>query len=316
VSDGLKRPLVVFSHGAGGNGAGYAWFGEYLASHGYLVALIYHYRANTYDSSALYVRSRLWQRPRDIGLILSRLIQDHAWGPLIDADRIGVAGHSQGGFTALWLGGAEVDPELFLRFQRQWKTNPAVPAYLREQMQPDAEPTRHLRDPRVKTAFAMAPGDLPGFGMDEAGLGRMAIPAYIIVGAGDTTTPPAENAEFAARHIPQAQLDVLPGPVGHEIFGNECDQIGRDNFPEACNDAPGVDRARLHEHIAMLRAAGWLVNDKRVERIWRREGLKVRKHPVSAHRMLTVSQLVHGSQARADRFRVERTHHDRGVDSV
>ena len=26
---------------------------------------------------------------------------------------------------------------------------------------------------------------------------------------------------------------------------------------------------------ALLRAAGWLVNDKRVERLWRREGLKV-----------------------------------------
>jgi hypothetical protein len=25
----------------------------------------------------------------------------------------------------------------------------------------------------------------------------------------------------------------------------------------------------------LLRRAGWLVNDKRVERIWRREGLKV-----------------------------------------
>ena len=49
VADGLKRPLVMFSHGAGGNGSGYAWFGEYLASHGYLVAMVYHYRANTYD---------------------------------------------------------------------------------------------------------------------------------------------------------------------------------------------------------------------------------------------------------------------------
>jgi hypothetical protein len=42
---------------------------------------------------------------------------------------------------------------------------------------------------------------------------------------------------------------VLPGPVGHEIFGNECDQVGRDNFPEAYVDAPGVDRAKLHEYI-------------------------------------------------------------------
>ena len=59
VTDGLKHPLVVFSHGAGGNGSGYAWFGQYLASHGYLVAMVYHYRANTFDSSALYVRYRL-----------------------------------------------------------------------------------------------------------------------------------------------------------------------------------------------------------------------------------------------------------------
>lgn len=249
VADGLKHPLVVFSHGAGGNGSGYAWFGEYLASHGYLVAMAYHYRANTFDSSALYVRNRLWQRPRDLSLDITHLVQDKAWGPHIDPSQIGVAGHSQGGFTALWIGGAKVDPDLFLAFQRGWKDNQVVPAYLREQMRVDAEPTRDLRDHRVKAAFAMAPGDIQGFGMDEAGLRQMAIPAYVIVGAGDTTTPPKENAEFAAKHIPHAQLDVLPGPVGHEIFGNECDQVGRDNFPEACVDAPGVDRAKLHEYI-------------------------------------------------------------------
>jgi hypothetical protein len=42
---------------------------------------------------------------------------------------------------------------------------------------------------------------------------------------------------------------VLAGPIGHEIFDNECDQIGRDNYPDACNDAPGVDRAKLHDDI-------------------------------------------------------------------
>jgi predicted dienelactone hydrolase len=249
VSDGLKHPLVMFSHGAGGNASGYVWFGEYLASHGYLVAMAYHYRANTFDSSALYVRSRLWQRPRDISLDISHLLRDKVWGPHIDPNQIGVAGHSQGGFTALWLGGANINPQLFLQFQRGWKNNAMVPAYLRKQMSPDAEPALHVRDDRVKAAFAMAPGDIPGFGMDEAGLRQMRIPAYIIVGAGDTTTPPKDNAEFAAKNIPHAQLDVLPGPVGHEIFGNECDQMARENFPEACSDAPGVDRSKLHDHI-------------------------------------------------------------------
>jgi len=249
VVDGLKHPLVMFSHGAGGNGSGYAWFGEYLAARGYIVALVYHYRANTFDSSALYVRNRLWQRPRDISLDITHLLQDRVWGPHIDPNRIGVAGHSQGGFTAIWIGGAKINPDLFLQYQRAWKNNQVVPAYLREQMRLDAEPARDVRDDRVKAAFAMAPGDIQGFGMDAAGLQQMAIPTYIIVGAGDTTTPPRENAEFAAKYIPHAQLDVLPGKVNHEIFGNECDQVGRDNYPEACIDAPGVDRAKLHDYI-------------------------------------------------------------------
>jgi len=124
-----------------------------------------------------------------------------------------------------------------------------VPAYLREQMRVDANPAVDVHDDRVKAAFAMAPGDIQGFGMDEAGLRQMGIPAYLIVGAGDTATPPKENAEFAAKYIPHAQLDVLPGQVGHEIFDNECDQVGRDNYPDACIDAPGVNRAKLHEYI-------------------------------------------------------------------
>ncbi len=249
TADALKRPLVMFSHGAGGNGSLYAWFGEYLASHGYLVAMVYHYRANTFDSSALYVRNRLWQRPRDISLDISHLLGDKLWGPHIDPGKIGVAGHSQGGFAAIWIGGAQINPDLFVAYQRGWKNNAMVPAYLREQMRLDAQPARDVGDARVKAVFAMAPGDIKGFGMDAAGLRQVAVPTYIVVGAGDTTTPPKENAEFAAQSIPHARLEVLPGPVNHEIFDNECDQVGRDNYPEACVDAPGVDRAELHEHI-------------------------------------------------------------------
>ena len=71
-------------------GSIYAWFGEYLASHGYIVAMVYHFRANTYDSSALYVRNRIWQRPRDLSKDISFLLQDKKWGVHIDPDRIGV----------------------------------------------------------------------------------------------------------------------------------------------------------------------------------------------------------------------------------
>ena len=54
--------------------------GEYLAERGYVVAMAYHYRANTLNSSALYVRDRLWRRPLDLSLIITHLLQDPVLG--------------------------------------------------------------------------------------------------------------------------------------------------------------------------------------------------------------------------------------------
>jgi predicted dienelactone hydrolase len=106
-----------------------------------------------------------------------------------------------------------------------------------------------VQDKRVKAVFAMAPGIIQAFGMDKAGLKHLGVPAYITVGAGDTQTPPKENAEFAAKYIPHAELVIIPGAVDHEIFVNECDDEGKDEFPEACKDAPGVDRTAIHQQV-------------------------------------------------------------------
>ncbi len=249
VQDGIRRPLIVFSHGHGSNGLYYAWFAEYLAARGYVVATLYHYRANTYDATVLYTRSMLWQRPLDISKDITFLLRDSAWGPHLDPRKIGVAGHSQGGFTALWIGGAKVNEARFRAYLQRWKNDPLIPASLRRELPLDPTPALDVHDARIKAVFAMAPGDLPGFGMDEAGLRQLSVPTYVIVGARDTQAPPAENAEFAARYALHAQLDVMAGAVDHEIFVNECDQDGRDTWPEACVDAAGVDRAQWHEHI-------------------------------------------------------------------
>ena len=113
----------------------------------------------------------------------------------------------------------------------------------------DASPALDVRDPRIMAAFAMAPGIIKAFSMDEAGLEELTIPTYITVGARDTQTPPEENGAFAAKHIPKAKLVIIPGLVDHEIFVNECDDEGRDEFPEACIDAAGVDRASIHKEV-------------------------------------------------------------------
>lgn len=244
-----RFPLVMLSHGRGSTGLVYAWFAEYLAARGYVVAAIDHYRANANDRSIVYLANKLWQRPVDVSLDITWLTTHEPWASAIDRERIGIAGHSQGGFTALWIGGARVNPDRYLAFQRRWKNDLSVPAHLRAQMPVDAAPALAVADARVKAAFAMAPGVIRAFGMDADSIAHMAIPAFIVVGAGDTVTPPADNAVFAADHMKNVDLLLLPGPVGHEIFVNECSEDGRLELPETCVDAPGVDRARLHADV-------------------------------------------------------------------
>ena len=70
---------------------------------------------------------------------------------------IGVAGHSQGGFTSLWIGGAKVDADKFLAFQKGWKNNQAVPAHLRDELPLDPAPALDVRDTRIKAALPWRP---------------------------------------------------------------------------------------------------------------------------------------------------------------
>ena len=249
VPDGARHPLIMLSHGRGSDAWQYAWLAQALAARGYIVAALNHYRANTYDREIGWLANRIWQRPIDVSLAITHLLHDPVWGAHIDAARIGVAGHSLGGFTALWIGGARVNRDRFLAFQRLFINNPLMPQHIRRDLPLDAAPALDVRDRRVKAVFAMAPGVIQAFGMDPDGLRQLDVPAFLVVGAGDTQTPPNENAEYAARYIPGAQLWVIPGEVDHEIFTNECDEEGRSEFPEGCIDKPGVDRHALHGEI-------------------------------------------------------------------
>ena len=250
--EGKRHPLIMLSHGRGSSAWDYAWFAQTLASHGYIVAALNHYRANTYDRDIAYLANKIWQRPIDVSLDITFLLNDPFWKNLIDPEKIGMAGHSQGGFTSLWIGGARVNPEKFLAFQRLFINNQQIPDYIRSKLPLDASPALAVQDRRVGAVFAMAPGLIQVFGMDEDGLRQLDVPAYLVAGADDKPVPPEENAEFAAKYIPNARLWIIPGQVGHEIFTNECTEEGRNELPDGCVDAPGVDRSKLHDEIGAV----------------------------------------------------------------
>jgi len=80
-----------------------------------------------------------------------------------------------------------------------------------------------LAIPGIKAAFVMAPAIVQSF--DPASLNHIAIPVKIVLGDSDEVAPPSTNGEVAARLIPKAQLEVIPG-VGHYDFLSECTSDG------------------------------------------------------------------------------------------
>ncbi|MFZ6876003.1 alpha/beta hydrolase family protein [Undibacterium sp. Di27W] len=97
-----KLPLILLSHGTGGSAASMAWLAESLAAHGYIVAAVNHHGNTGYeDKTRLEGFVVWWDRPRDISILIDKLLADPVFGNRIDAQRIAVAGFSIGGYTAL-----------------------------------------------------------------------------------------------------------------------------------------------------------------------------------------------------------------------
>lgn len=105
-----RYPLVVLSHGMFGNARNQAWLAEGLVRAGFVVAAIDHPGTSTFQRDAR-ARTMLWERPRDISRAIDLALADPAIGGLVDPERIYMAGHSLGGFTAMLLAGARYDAD-------------------------------------------------------------------------------------------------------------------------------------------------------------------------------------------------------------
>ncbi|WP_420863723.1 alpha/beta hydrolase family protein [Algirhabdus cladophorae] len=103
-----RHPLVLMSHGMFGNARNQAWLAAQLTQQGYMVAAINHPGTTTFNRDPDQ-RRMLWERPKDISRALTHLLRDPATMELIDPDRIYMAGHSLGGFTAVALAGGRYD---------------------------------------------------------------------------------------------------------------------------------------------------------------------------------------------------------------
>lgn len=113
-------PLVVLSHGLGGDRSHYTYLAKHLASHGYVVAVPEHVgsssRLNVFElADALYDPNELRDRTRDVTFVIDNAEGWNLTHPQlvnrISTTEVGVTGHSYGGGTAQAVGGAKQDLE-------------------------------------------------------------------------------------------------------------------------------------------------------------------------------------------------------------
>jgi predicted dienelactone hydrolase len=263
ISDEAERyPLVLVSHGTGGSAVQMMWLGRFLAAHGYIVAAVNHHGNTSLEPQRRAQGFLLyWERARDLSRVLDRLLADESFGSRIDRRRIGAAGFSLGGFTALLAGGARFSSGQYEAFcaspERDFTCEPqpehpsahADFAALRATDPVVQESLRHsdesYRDRRIRAVFAIAPA--LGSGLTRESLRQMPVPVEIVVGNGDVTTPPATNAARIARLVGGTRYTLLPG-VTHYSFLDPCTARGVEVL-DLCRDPPPIDRRAVHRQV-------------------------------------------------------------------
>ncbi len=107
-------PLIIFSHGFGGEKRQSTFLYTHLASHGYVVASMDHIGNTTEDmisgasepNNPAQLEQFMSDRPIDCSFVIDLMLKGEA-NISIDADRIGISGHSFGGWTSLMTCGTD-----------------------------------------------------------------------------------------------------------------------------------------------------------------------------------------------------------------
>lgn len=245
-----KSPLVLFSHGSGGDFRSYGWLFRALIDGGYAVAALNHPGNSAGDNSDEGV-VRVWDRPQDLSRILDDIQSQPALAASIDVGQTGAVGHSSGGYTALALAGGVFIPENMQTYCEGSDRGPDCDMAVDAVNVDYTGATESYRDDRVRAVVALAPAVGPA--IESNSLASIDIPVLVVAAVDDEILPHARHAEYYAAHIPDAELWELP--VGGHFLFMECNPITYvvDWFIEEfalCAEPEGSSRAQLQGELA------------------------------------------------------------------
>jgi len=239
---GGQFPLVLLSHGGGQTGGSPLLLRDlsaYLARQGFIVVAPFH------------GKTRFLGRTLQIKVAVDAMMADLRFKPHAASDKLGMLGFSLGGAVTLGLAGGTPN---FKHLAAYCSTRPddvqscnAGPGVDKSagpptQIQPAASalPIPHLP---LRGLVLLDP-----FGVlfDRDDLTEVNMPVLLF--RPKQSRQGEENTRSLAVGLPQPpQLQYVPG--GHFIFADICPPALKAEAPEACEDAPGVDRAAIHRDI-------------------------------------------------------------------
>jgi predicted dienelactone hydrolase len=196
-------PLVVYSHGSGGLRYIASYYTEAIASHGYVVAAPDH-TGNTAADRLLGTEADFdvtaSNRPNDVVATIDAMLDPSNVGLVgsIDTESVAVTGHSFGGFTSLAVAGGYDNPL-----------------------------GSFIADERIDAIIPLAPATGDGTRlMSDAALESIQIPALVMVGTNDQTTPTDPNVTRVwdlAGSEPLIRVELVDAQ--HQSFTDACDYL-------------------------------------------------------------------------------------------
>ena len=221
------RPVLAFSHGNSGIRYQSVFLTEHLAARGWIVIAPDHVGNTLFDYDDDRLEELVFRRPGDIIDTVDFLFDElaSADGPLYGCvDPVAgyaVAGHSFGGYTALALTGGELRRDEVAAScaepGRDGWLCPEAAGYFAAN--PD-QTAVDLGDQRIFAAVALTPA---GRDLLEPGLGRSAVPTFVMGGGRDTITTLERQVEplYAAVGARPKALGVL-ADAGHYTYSDVC----------------------------------------------------------------------------------------------
>ncbi|MCP4020912.1 MAG: hypothetical protein GY729_03640 [Desulfobacteraceae bacterium] len=254
-----KFPLLIVSHGTGSHRFAQYYMSEFLAANGFMVVSIEHTHDNAFDDKDSRTAANLWNRPKDVTFVLDTIMEDTKFKNSIDEDKIGMIGHSAGGYTAFVIAGAVPNPGRLADYCSTHPEDDYMCFKFEDEKNSDylSKDLTTLQDKRVRAVFVMAPALGQAFGKPE--MEKVNISVFLVVSGKDEILPEPYNTKQYKKSLPKApQYHEFP-EAGHFVYLPECPMLVKVIAMQACRDV-GTPRAQIHPHLKRMSLAFFKAN--------------------------------------------------------